>query len=65
MAHVNLKKIDLENDGIFNFAVSQEKWVKNIFKKLVASNNMFEEMRKSLKLAETKQIMYGLCKVCI
>ena len=47
-----------------SFAVNQEKRVGNIFKKLVASNSIPEETRKSLKLVGTRPgIMYGLCKV--
>ena len=38
MAHENLKKNNLKNDGILNFAINQEKHVDNIFKKLVASS---------------------------
>ena len=30
MTHENLKKINLKNDGILNFAVGQEKHVDNI-----------------------------------
>ena len=58
------EKINLQNDGILNFAVNQEKSVDNIFKKLVATNNISEETRKSLKPVGTRPgIMYGLCKV--
>ena len=32
--------INLKNDRIFIFAINQEKRAKNIFKKLVASNNI-------------------------
>ena len=47
-----------------NFAINQEKRVGNIFKKLVASNSIFEETRRSLKPVGTRSgIMYGLCKV--
>ena len=58
------EKINLQNDGILNFAVNQEKSVDNIFKKLVATNSISEETRKSLKPVGTRPgIMYGLCKV--
>ena len=58
------EKINLKNDGILNFAVTREKRVDNIFKKLVATNSISEETRKSLKPVGTRPgIMYGLCKV--
>ena len=58
------EKIDLKNDGIVSFAVSQEKRVDNILKKLVASNSVSEESRRSLKPFGTRPgIMYELCKV--
>ena len=58
------EKINLKNDGILNFAINQEKRVDNIFKKLVASNSISEETRRSLKPVGTRPgIMYGLCKV--
>ena len=58
------EKINLRNDGILNFAVSQEKLDDNILKKLVATNSISEETRRSLKPVETKPgIMYGLCRV--
>ena len=58
------EKIDLKNDGIFNFAINQEKRVDNILKKLVASKSIYEETRRSLKPVGTRPgIMYGLCKV--
>ena len=60
MAHRNLKKINLKNDGILNFAINQEKHVDNI----VASNSISEETRRSLKSIGTRSdIIYGLCKV--
>ena len=37
------EKINLKNDGILNFAISQEKLVDNILKNLVASNSISEE----------------------
>ena len=47
-----------------SFAVNQEKRVKNILKKLVASNSISEETRRSLKPVGTKPgIIHGLCKV--
>ena len=58
------EKINLRNDGILNFAVNQEKLVDNILKKLVATNSISEETRRSLKPVGTRpSIMYGLCKV--
>ena len=64
MTHRNLKKINLKNDGISNIAINQEKRVDNILKKLVASNSISEETRKSLKPVGTRPgIIYGLCKV--
>ena len=58
------EKINLKNDGIVSFAVSQEKRVDNILKKLVASNSVSEESRRSLKPFGTRPgIMYELCKV--
>ena len=64
MTHGNLKKINLKNDGILNFAINQEKRVENILKTLVGSNSISEETRRSLKPVGTRSgIMYGLCKV--
>ena len=37
------------NNVILNFAVNQEKRVDSILKKLVATNSLSEETRKSLK----------------
>ena len=55
--------LNLKNDGILNFAINQEKRAKNIFKKLVASNSISEETRRSLKPVGTRSgIMYGLYK---
>ena len=57
------EKINLKNDGILNFAINQEKRVDKL-KKLVASNNISEETRRSLKPVGTRPgIIYGLCKV--
>ena len=64
MTQQYLKKSDLQNNGILNFAVNQEKRVDNTLKKLVASNSISEETRRSLKPVGTGPgIMYGLCKV--
>ena len=47
-----------------NFAVNQEKRVDNILRKLVVTNSISEETRKSPKPFGTRPgIMYGLCKV--
>ena len=43
-----LEKINLKNDGILNFAVNQEKCVDNILKRLVATNSIFQETRRSV-----------------
>ena len=51
-------------DGIWNFAINQEKRAKNMFKKLVASNSISEEIRRSLKPVGTRSgVTYGLRKV--
>ena len=64
MTHGNLKKINLKNDGILNFAINPEKRVDNILKQLVASNSISQETRRSLKPVGTRRgIMYGVCKV--
>ena len=58
-----VEKTNLKNDGIWNFAVNQEKRVDNVLKKLVASNSIPEETRRPFKLVGTRPgIMYGLCK---
>ena len=58
------EKFNLKNDGILNFAINQEKRVDNILKKIVVSNIISEETRRSLKTVGTRPgIMYGLCKV--
>ena len=58
------EKTNLKNDGILNFAINQEKRVDSILKKLVASNSISEEARRSLKLVATRPgIMHGLRKV--
>ena len=43
------EKINLKSDGILNFAISQEKRVDSILKKIVASNSISEETRRSVK----------------
>ena len=48
------EKINLNNDGILNFAINQEKRVDNILKKLVASNSTCEETRTPLKPVGTR-----------
>ena len=59
-----LEIINLKNDRISIFAINQEKRAKNIFKKLVASNSISEETRRSLKPVGTRSgITYGLRKV--
>ena len=61
---LTFEKANLKNDGILNFAVNQEKRFDDILKKLVASNSISDETRRSLKLIGTKPgMMYGLCKV--
>ena len=45
MTHGNLRRII---DEFFNFAVKQEKRVDNISKKLLATNSISEETRRSL-----------------
>ena len=58
------EQIDLKNNGILSFVVNQEKSVANILKKLVTSNSISEETRRSLKpVGSWSGIMYGLCKV--
>ena len=58
------KKNNLKDNGILGFAVNQEKCVDNVLKKLVASNIMSPETRRSLKPVGTRpSIMYGLYKV--
>ena len=43
---------------------TKKKRVDNFLKKLVASNSIFEETKRSLKQVGTRSgIMYGLCKV--
>ena len=56
----NFEKINLKNDGILNFAINQEKRFDNIFKKLVASNSISEETRRSLKTVATRYNVWTL-----
>ena len=52
---------NLNNDGILNFTINQEKRADNIIKKLVATKSMSKETRRSLKPLEARPgIMYGL-----
>ena len=52
-----------KNDEILSFSVYQEKLVDNIFKKLVASNIISQERRRSSKaVGKRHSIMYGICK---
>ena len=44
----------LKNDEILSFAVNQEKIVGNILKKLLKSNSISEETRRSLKPVGTR-----------
>ena len=46
--------IRLNNDEILSFAVNQEKSVDNILKKLLKSNSISEETRRSLKPVGTR-----------
>ena len=63
MTHKKLEKLIQRMIG-FRVLLLTKKGVKNIFKKLVASNYIFEETRGSLKPVVTKPgIMYGLWKV--
>ena len=58
------EKITLQNDAFLNFVVNQEERMDTIFKNLVDSNNMSNEMRKIVKPVGTMPgIMYGNCKV--
>ena len=43
------EKVNLKNDEMLSFAINQEKRVGNILKKIVASNSISEETRRSLK----------------
>ena len=61
---LTFEKLHLKNDGILNTAVNQEIRAENIFRKLVESNSISEETRRSLKTVATRSgIMYKLCKV--
>ena len=58
------EQVTLKNDAFLNFVVNQEKRIDTIFKKLVNSKSMSEEMHKSVKPVGTRTgTMYGLCKV--
>ena len=58
------EKINLKIVGILSFAGNREKRVDNISKKLVVSNNMSEEIRRSLKAVRTRPgVMYWTWKV--
>ena len=61
MAHGNLKKINLKNDGILNFAINKEKRVENILKTLIGSNSISEETRRFLKPVETTKDIIDNC----
>ena len=57
------EKINPKNDGTLSFAVNQEQRIDNILKKLVASNTLSEETRRSLKPVGTRPgIMHGICR---
>ena len=57
-------KLSLKDDTLLNFAISQEKHVDKVLKKLVESKSMTEKTRKSLKPVVTRPgVMYGSCKV--
>ena len=43
------EKVNLKNGGILRLAANEDKRVVNIFKKLVASNSISGETRRSLK----------------
>ena len=67
-SHLNDKrkfeKIELKYDGILSFTVSQENRIDDTLKKLVASNSLYEEIRKSLKPLKSRfGLIYRLCKV--
>ena len=56
-------KISLKDDTLLNFAINQEKHVDKVLKKLVESNSMTDQTRKSLKsVGTTPGVMYGSCK---
>ena len=60
-----LSKVSLKDDTLLNFAISQEKHVDKVLKKLVQSKSMAEKTRTSLKPVGTRPgVMYGCsCKV--
>ena len=47
-------KASLKDDTLLNFAISQEKHVDKVLKKLVESKSMTEKTRKSLKPVGTR-----------
>ena len=47
-------KARLKDDTLLNFAISQEKHVDKVLKKLVESKSMTEKTRKSLKPVGTR-----------
>ena len=56
--------VNLKDDTLLNFAVSQEKHVHKVLKKLIKSNSMAEKTRKLSKpVCNTPGVMYGSCKV--
>ena len=58
------EKVTLKKDAFVSFVVNQEKHIDTIFKNLVDSNIMWNEMHKSMKPVGTRSgAMYGLCKV--
>ena len=58
------QKIVLKDDNFLNFITCQEKRIDKIYKKLVDSNSISEEIRRQLKPLGTRPgIMYGSCKV--
>ena len=57
-------KVSLKDDTLLNFAISQEKNVDKVLKKLVESKSMTEKTRKYLKPVGSRPgFMYGSCKV--
>ena len=57
-------KIALEDDNFLNFITIQEQRIDKIYKKLVYSNSMSEEIRRHLKAVRIRPgIIYGSCKV--
>ena len=57
-------KVNLKDDILLNFDVSQEKPVDKVLKKLIGSKCMTEKNRKLLKPVGSRTgVMYSLCKV--